>query len=322
MWLISNSSLSLPESRGLGNVSASAYLRLYATSAIVWFHAGATAPLRGAIGGSGLVVFAYLSFLHAGRRYGHRAAVMRLTQRLLIPWAAWWLIYAAVDFRLARGVPRELTAPTSVAEMLAWPAIHLWYLPFVFVSSLGLLGMSRIIAPMHGRTKVALALVAGLGLLLAMIALPEALPFPLGQFVPALPTIGLGLVYGYCLRIGDRRRRLGYFAAIAALVTVACIPIWLWGSNTDSHTIAIAYTGGSLLMILCTLSLPRHRLSIHLSALSMGIYLAHPLAWLTLRKFIVGFTDLPYWIIALATLLLAALMSWVIRQIRYLRAIV
>lgn len=302
----------LPESRGLGNVTASAYLRLIGVAAIVWFHANPTGPLSSAIGGMGLAVFTYLSFLHAGRRGGHGAAIKRLTKRLLAPWAAWWLIYAAARFWMARGVPPALT---SIAEVLAWPSPHLWYLPFVFFGSLGLLGVSRVLAPIRVQIRVLLALVAALGLLSLMVA-AKGMPFPLGIVILASPAMGLGLVYGYCMRINDQRRRLECFVAIAALVAAACIPLWFAGARI----IATAYTGGSFLMILAALSLPRSRPMMHLSALTMGIYLCHPLVFWLLYKFFR--TDIAQGVYALAMLVLSALATWVIRQNRYLRAIV
>ncbi len=304
-------------SRSLGNTTTSAYLRLTAVAAIVWFHTKTTEPLSSGIGGIGLVLFLYLSFLHAGRRQSQRAAVKRLTVRLLVPWAAWWLFYAVIALWMARGVPRELTAPTSISEILSWPSMHLWYLPFVYFTSLGLLAVSRITSSIDVQKKVMLALLAGLGLL-PIVAGVKQIPFPAGIAILALPAIGLGLVYGYCLRISDRRRRFRYLVAIATLVSAACISIWFWGDRT----VAIAYTGSALLMITFALTIPRYRLLMRLSTLTLGIYLSQQFGWLVLCKFWTNFAELPHCVTAPTTLILASLMTWVILQIRYLRAIV
>jgi peptidoglycan/LPS O-acetylase OafA/YrhL len=157
--------------------------------------------------------------------------------------------------------------------------------------------------------------VAALGLLALLIFVPP-LRFPWDIIVTAIPSIGLGLVYGYLLRIRNLRQRVLYFSAIAGLIAVACVPIWFWGWRM----IAIAYTGGALIMILYNFRMPRIRLLRHLGTLTLGIYLAHPFVMIMLKKFFGPFQ--PHWLFALATFALAALMTSIMRQIRYLRMMV
>jgi fucose 4-O-acetylase-like acetyltransferase len=300
--------------QGLGNISASAYLRLFGTASIVWFHTAPSWPLN-FIGGIGLAVFLYLSFLHVGQPRGFCATLKRRGTQLLVPWVCWFLVYAAVTFWTARGVPPALSPTASIWALLAWPSIHLWYLPCVFFATLGVWPVCRIAVPIQARFRATLALVVGLGLLPILAAVPP-LPTPAAQVVVAIPAIGLGLAYGYGLSMECRRTRLGWFVAIAALVAASCVPIWFSGDRM----VAIAATGGSLMMILCALPLPRYRLLIRLSSLTLGIYLAHPFAMLVLLKFLGS--GLPHWAFALATLVLATLMAWAMRQIRFLRVMV
>jgi hypothetical protein len=308
-------SVRFPTARqGLGNVSVSAYLRLFGAASIVWFHTAPGGPLR-TVGGIGLAVLLYLSFLNVGQQRDFYATLKRQGTRLLVPWAGWWLVYAAISFWRAGGAPPELSPTASIWTLLAWPAIHLWYIPFVFFASLGMRLVLTITGPIQTQFKAALALVASLGLL-SLLAVVPPLPSPAIQVVSAIPTIGLGVAYGYCLSMECPRKRLWWFVAIGALVAASCVPIWF----SEDRMAAIAYTGGSIMMILCTVSLPRHRLLIRLSSLTLGIYLAHPFAMLVLWKFL-G-TDHPHWVFALATLVLATLMTWAMRQIRFLRLMV
>lgn len=299
--------------RGLLDFSASPYLRLFGAAGIVWAHTAADVPFR-VIGGVGLAIFLYLSFLQAGQQRGFYAALKPRRKRLLVPLAGWWLIYALLSIWIARGIPRELTSPASIWVLLAWPAIHLWYLVFVFVGGISVRFIRKVVAPLNMHFKAAFALVFGLGLLASLAVTPN-LPPVAAQFWYALPTIGLGLAYGYCLRLDGQLQRQA-FIAIAALVAVACVPIWLWGESV----VAVAYTSSALLMILCTVPMPRYRLLTRFSTMTLGIYIAHPLAMLIIRKVLGG--DTPYVIVAVGTFFLAALITWSMRQTPILRRLV
>ena len=301
--------------QGLGNVTVSAYLRLFGAASIVWFHTAPSGPLS-SVGGIGLAVLLFISFLYVGEQRGFRVTLKRRVTQLLVPWAGWWLVYAAIGFWREGGVPPALSSTASIWVLLAWPAIHLWYIPFIFFAGLGASLAFMVIGPIQTQSNAALALVVSLGLLLLLLIVVPPLPSPADQMLSAIPTIGLGLVYGYVLSMESSRKRLRWFVTISSLVAASCVPIWFSGD----HIAAIAYAGGSIMMLLFTVFLPRYRLLVRLSSLTLGIYLAHPFAMLVLWKFL-G-TGLPHWAFALATLLLATLTAWVMHQIRFLRSMV
>lgn len=301
---------------GLGNISASAFLRVFACVCIVWFHTDPHGFVKG-IGGIGLAIFLFFSFMYAGDHRDIGTALKRRSRRLLVPWAGWYLVYATIRFWVARGVPPELHSLTSIWTLLDWPAIHLWYLPFVFFASLAFLGFGAIATSIPTWIRIAITLGAGLGMLSIMGGISVE-PLPLGIAVRALPAVALGQVYGYCLKTECRKKQMGQFVAIAALVAAACIPNWFWGEQ--GRMVAIAGTVSSLLMILYTLRLPRYRLILRLGSLTPGIYLAHPFAALVLWKFLGSGLD--HWAFALATFVLAASVTWGMRRTRFVRAIV
>ena len=74
-------------------------------------------------------------------------------------------------------------------------------------------------------------------------------------------------------------------------------------------------------MILCTVNFPRYRFILRLSRLTFGVFLAHPLALLVVIK-VVGRDTLNVNIEALATFLLAGLITWIMLQTPYLRRMV
>lgn len=299
---------------GLHSSTSDACLRLFAAGSIVWYH---TDPERTAdvLGGIALGIFLYLSFMHLGQHDNVWSAVTRRAKQLLIPWAAWWLFYAAISFWRARGLPSELELSNPVGTLLVWPAVHLWYLPFVFFGSLGVSLVRMMTTEISRHSEIVLALVVGLGLL-PLLAFVPALPSPMGQMAYAIPTIGLGLAYGYCQGKSPRQQRWS-FVAIAGLVAAACVPIWIWGEPI----VAVAYTGSAFMMILYTVRLPRSRFLRRLGGLTLGIYLVHPFVMLVLLKFLGP--DHPHWFYALMTFVLAALMTWSMRHIhRHARMII
>jgi peptidoglycan/LPS O-acetylase OafA/YrhL len=296
-----------------GHLAASAYLRVFAAASIVWFHVAPSSQSIDA-GAVGLGLFLFFSFMHSGMQQGVRVPLQRLTRQWLMPWAAWWVFYAVVACWMARGVPPQLMAVQSAWDLLNWPRFHLWYLPTVFVFSMVLLVVRKLIAPMRSDMKAVLAILGGSALLLIVAVMGKA-TFPGDIAVHATPAAALGLAYGYCLRFDSQRHRLIAFLVIAAIVTLMCVPIWLFAHRF----IAVAYTVASLLMILCTLPLPRQRLVMRLSALTLGVYLVHPFVQLVLWKFVGEQVTL---LLALETLILSALAVSGMRRIPYLQKIV
>jgi surface polysaccharide O-acyltransferase-like enzyme len=307
--------------RGLLDFSASPYLRLFGAAAIVWFHAAiwlhTATEATHALGAVGLGIFGYFAFLQPSQQRGLNIAIKANWNRLFKPYMGWWLIYALVSIWRARGLPPTLISPHSIWVVLAWPSIHLWFLPFVLFGNIGARIALEIAAPINGQLKGCLTLAAGL-CAVSVVPVFSKLPSVVGQFWIALGSIGLGLTYGYCLRLDYRDQRQAVFA-VSALVALACVPDWLWGSPY----VAIGYTGASLLIVLCTIALPRYRFLTRLSTLTLGIYLAHPLALLLVLK-VLGPNALllNFNIVALAAFLLAGLISWAMRKTPYLRQIV
>jgi peptidoglycan/LPS O-acetylase OafA/YrhL len=296
-----------------GHLAASAYLRVFAAASIVWFHVAPSAQSID-VGAIGLALFFFFSFIHSGMQCGVRIPMQRLTRQWLMPWAAWWIFYALVACWRNRGLPPDLPNMQSAWELINWPHFHLWYLPTVFVFSTVLLVVRKLVEPMRSDVKAVLALLAGSSLLLLVAAMGKT-TFPGDIAVHATPAAAFGLAYGYCLRFESQRHRLTAFLVIAAVVTVMCVPIWLFADRF----IAVAYAVASLSMVLCTLPLPRQRFVMRLSALTLGVYLVHPFVQLVLWKFVGAQVSTVF---ALETLIVSALVTWGMRRIPYVQKVV
>lgn len=300
---------------GLGNPTASAYLRLLSAASIVWFHTAPANPI-GSFGAVGLVMFVYLSFLSAPKPKDYLSSLNRNARGFLVPWAVWWVFYALEKAWFAGGIPPLLGPETNIWVLMQGPAIHLWFLPFLFLSMMAVHLIRAVAIPLPDSFKISIALTVGI-LGISFLKDTGTLPEPLRQMLLATPAVALGLSYLWVMRIRDRRSRSLYFLAIAAAVNVAAIPIWFYGETY----IAIGYSGASLTILLLLFRWPRSRTVMHLSLLSMGIYLIHPFALTVIRKFLGA--DVSEMIIqAPLAFVLSGLATWVIMQSKFLRKIV
>lgn len=299
---------------GLGNPTASAYLRLAAAGTIVLFHASPASPL-GVSGAVGLAVFLYLAFVSFPKPSSPGAVLKRSAEGLLVPWAFWWLFYAMIKAYIAGGIPPFLGPDTDIWLLLQGPAIHLWFLPFLFIMMNSVNLIRGALMPLSASFKIVAALSMAVCGLIYLID-RSALPAPFSQMVNALPSVGLGLAYLWVLRTLDRKMRTMSILLIALVVAIVCVPIWLYGNKY----VAVGYIGGSLAMLLLNVRWPRSRLVLRWSLLSMGIYLIHPFAITCIYKFFGA--DVPTLLLATSAFLLSSGATWILLQFRWTRSIV
>lgn len=265
-------------------------LRLLAAFGIVLFHGGR--DVAGQLAGyGGLVVFILLLVLFLPRS-GPRAGVYAIRvrfQRLLIPWAAWCVVYALAHMLKGRG-PAFLQGLLPFGILTGTNA-HLWYLPFAFIVSCLILLVEAVLprgaegAQSHkpGWNHAAAALcaictLAGIVVLARWRASGggQGLPEPLGQWAHAAPAVLAGLVFRY---EASGLARWSFAAGLGAVSSYA----WAIG---DPGT-GIAYLAGTAgFMVLSTVPVfvdPRIRVW---SACAYGVYLVHPLVYQGLTRLI------------------------------------
>lgn len=238
-------------------------LRILAAFGIVLFHAGGD---YAQIGYSGLVIFLFLAPFFDACEWDRRRNIMSLALRLLLPWAAFMVLYGALNF-LTKG---WIISP----DLQVWEAIlygtspHLWFLPFIFVVLCAVALGKQLSAP----NQVAIAAIFGL---LAMTILTaqwraagSAAGPPLAQWLHALPAVLAGVALG----AATAGRKLLWLSVLSILLVAAIAII------QQDPGFAVPY-GLALPLVLLAIYLPQVKFSVEkLSRSMMGVYLVHIIA--------------------------------------------
>jgi len=239
------------------------YARLIAAFGIVIFHADAPGA---AIGYAGLPFFLILLVVLGGpvaqRMHFANFAATRV-RRLLRPWLIWSAIYGGLKLAEVAVTGQPLATEFTPAMILTGPALHLWFMPFAFVASLGLYGVIRLRRVWPTPVLCAALLMVGL----ALLGLQQERTFavPIAQWVFAGPAVCLGcalaLLHGAVVRQA---------MVVAGVVVIALTLGWSVG------VVQIAVAGCTF--IACA-AWPRPATpgSDWAAQIAMGVYLTHPL---------------------------------------------
>lgn len=222
-------------------------LRFFSALAIVYFHMALPGSEYAL---SALPVFVLLSVTFGyGKPLGERAA------RLLIPWAFWCAVYFAMKL-----ADIAVTGSTFAEEFHYWmilsgPAIHLWYLPFMFLFFLFAAQIpNRLLLPV-------LSIVSVLSYL-AFVS--HELGPPFSQWASVIPAASVGVA----MKISKFPRAIG----ITAFAVFTAVYVATHESLALQNTIALALVIGFFM-----LPFGASALTGKLSNLSFGIYLTHPI---------------------------------------------
>ncbi|MEN6576430.1 MAG: acyltransferase [Phycisphaerales bacterium] len=267
-------SASLPALR----IASIDHLRIVAAIGIVWFHTEG-APYR-QIGYAGLPVFLLIFFSLITRDFGTTTThfLRRRWNRLLKPWLFWSALYGVC--RLARAIHTvdvaELWGMFSIETLFAGTSIHLWYLPYAFVSGLLTFTANRRIREVdHVVAAVTAALVGMLTLAVCTVGMTNhRMLQPLAQWEFGLAAIPLGLAIGRCLMIPSQNLRKTLLAGIALAVLVESQILRV----LDVGATATPYGIGTMLVCIAyCLEIKGSDFVLSLAPLTFGIYLIHPL---------------------------------------------
>jgi len=260
-------------------------LRIAAAIGIVWFHTEGASYRT--IGYAGLPVFLLVFFSLITLRDSARPAayfLRRRWNRLLRPWLFWSAVYGFC--RLSKALyaanPTELWETLSFQTLLAGTSIHLWYLPYAFVSGLLIFEVNRRTREnSHVVAAAAAATVGILTLTVSAVGMRDLrLPRPLPQWEFGLAAIPLGLAIGRCLSIQSRNLRRALLAGIGLAVLAESTVLGASGSGAMAVPYGIATT---LVCIAYCREARSNSVVTALAPLTFGIYLVHPLVLYGLR---------------------------------------
>jgi surface polysaccharide O-acyltransferase-like enzyme len=224
-------------------------LRVMAAYAIIWLHT----PRSEELAGSGVLGrFAVPFFACATVFFVWKGLVDKPGQslpsyvrsrfiRIYVPFLAWSVIYLL--FKAVKGValPNQPNDFPGLEFLWTGSFYHLWFLPFIFVASIAVFALGKLVIgkPAAEITAAMLCLAAGEGFALAPI--PASLAGGQIELVwHALPAVFWGITLSVAFHRGAARwLQTSATALVGLTVAVACIAwTWRFGRNTLAENVA------------------------------------------------------------------------------------
>lgn len=245
-------------------------LRIVSAFGIIWFHSGY--EFGRDIAYAGLVVFLILS-AYFTIKSNREHSVLDRASRLLLPCFFWSIVYAVYSTLRGKEVfPDDYSLLISI---LSTPAIHLWYLPFVFFCTIAIDSTRKQINP--AALAALVTLIASTLLLTSPLWRQWSYIPPFNQYIHAAPAIFIGVAYGVSKQLNPTLRFL-----LIGLLSISAIFILQF----DTKGVGINYSIGiavTLLLLREKSILPKNSAILELSKLTFGVYLLHPIILSALR---------------------------------------
>ncbi len=292
------------------------FLRILAAVGIVWFHTPGIRHRQ--IGYAGLPIFLLIFYSLIARRdpVGTTYSFIRVrARRLLRPWLFWSLVYGLCE--LGRAIYKtdfgELYTMTVQKLLLCGPTIHLWYLPFAFVSGCLCYQLSRWLSHCDARVVAWVAVLIGLATLVTceFVGTCNYLASPWPQWIFAAAIIPLGFGIGKCLTIPCLRTQRRYLASICAIVLAVCALLYV------QNLVALSLPYGIAIAAVClaySCSGSENSFVATVAPLTFGIYLLHPLVAYGLRLILIPETYFPAFVGLTACI--SGLITWILARTR------
>lgn len=294
-------------------------LRIVAIFGIVWFHT--ESAVGRSIGYAGLPVFLLIFYIFSTRRLKPENFVpfmKKKANRLLKPWLFWVIVYTLSMLVKQMLQGSDISTVITRHMFFVGPKIHLWYLPFVFMSGLVVNVIHHRIECVSSIWIILFGTILGVLLLYlcsiiltseAMLSIQLRIPVP--QWIFALPSIPLGFAIARVYSsFQDRiRQQLLFYLGIVVSVETVCLLQIYFGYLTlvVSYSIAI--------VLVCVAFLGKSRCGVFLlkfSSLTLGIYLVHPFVGSILNM--VGMRALNPWINIVTVFVLSSIVTMLLQK--------
>jgi len=255
-------------------------LKILSAFGIVWFHSEYS-PARD-VAYAGLIVFLIFSAYFATSATREHSVKDR-SVRLLMPCIFWSLLYAASS--IARDQSVFSSGDSLISNILTTPSIHLWYLPFTFISIVTIDRIRNNVDPLT--LAVSTTIFASILLITSPAWRQWSYASPLSQYMHAIPAILIGILMGLGKKI-----ELMPKIFLLGLVTISVLFTYIMKIPGVGVTYLIGIIAASILLRGKSL-LPRNNLMQTASNLTFGIYLIHPILLFVLKHIGVHSVALP-----------------------------
>jgi surface polysaccharide O-acyltransferase-like enzyme len=313
-------------------------LRLVASIAIVWAHTPRCPELLwltplGSFGTSfftGASIYFMTQGLKRDPQRSFRAYAETRFRKLYLPFMAWSVVYLIFRDLSRHFVSREPLVGVGPMTFISGGQMHLWFLPFILISSLAAFPIVRMALASGARARLISCACALTGLTLTLLPTPAFAPevdttnfYRCAWF--ALPAV----LWGIAVALSDElvawlRSRAPLSTLIAVVIAALSVTagvrhgVMVWEKN-------LAGTA----WLLAALSIPRgrwHGVLGRWAPLAFGLYLVHPLVLGMLRAAMqvarvpqAPWLDVTYFPLAVV---LGVAVAWCMRQNRSLRWLV
>jgi surface polysaccharide O-acyltransferase-like enzyme len=258
-------------------------LRIVAMLEIVTFHVGRAindeAYRLPIVAGLGLPIFLLLNNTFnctLSERMGTRAFLDAKVSKLVLPWLVWSGVYGVMVTAEKLRHQEPLSQAFSPWMIIGGTYEHLWFVPFALFGSLFIAGLqARTRTVSHRRMAAVLLAVGALVTLFdAWLLRSERIPWPVLQWLFALPSPLLGFALGRVLLSRDRGLlvRLAGLLTLLGAASLALTLVWSVPEMARRYAVSLAVVSVFFLW-------PGRMdgLSRRLTPLLFGVYLTHPL---------------------------------------------
>ena len=244
-------------------------LKLLASFGIVAFHGG-DVPFR-LFYYSGLVIFTILLIYYLPKT--NSISIVKFSRsrfkRLMVPWAAWFLVYCFINLIIGNDF-FDVNQP-AYRWILVGRSVHLWFLPFAFISSALIVAVERYVS-ISEKTSLKLILISAVILVAFSFwtRIIDNINIPFQQWRHAFPAVFIGLALRHC-------KSKAHLVLLAFAISAASIV----ANSIGNNSFGIPYLVGVLSSIIF-INLPQITPGkiLEYSQCAYGIYLIHPVFYI------------------------------------------
>jgi hypothetical protein len=250
-------------------------LRIISCFGIVLSH-GNSAIWAREFGNISLIIFVFIAFYFLSPQKYYSSFISKRANRLLIPWLFWFFVYGLLH--IIKGTSFLPVTGNMFSAVLNGTRMHLWYLPFLFITSVIIVFYYNTVEQHSILRKYNLVFFMFLSIIF-LFAMPLWRPWslvlgvPWGNWFIVFPALFIGTT------LANLKNKLSdYWKIILYMIIIILISTWL---TLSGQWLGRPYLFSILLFVTAIhlkFDITRHsNIIMKLSNCTYGIYLIHPL---------------------------------------------